>query len=256
MSQRLTRKEIKRDEVAEALTQATDWLRAHRNQLMAGAVAIVAAIALALGGWWWLDSRAKRANELLVRAMKVYAAPIDAVAANPDDPDAPSFADEASRRARAEQLFGQLESDFPFADAAEVAAVYLGRIAAAGGDLDRARTLWRGFVENHGDHLLAGEVRVNLLALDRQQGKGAEVAGELEAMLAQSPDERRLPGDVILVELARTYELLGRGDDAKSTWGRLVEEYPQSAYSALARQKAGPAAGLQPEAQTFTGFGS
>ena len=191
---------------------------------------------------------------MLAAAIKIYAAPIDAAAPKPDDPDAPTFADEAARRARAKAEFEQLKSGFPFARAAAVADVYLGRIALAEGDAERARQLWRGFIDHHGDHLLAGEVRVNLLALDRQQGHAADVATELEAMLAKAPDERPLPGDVILDELAQTYEQLGRAEDATSTYSRLAEEYPQSAYAAQARQKAGPAA--QAQAQALAGLGS
>lgn len=242
MNQRLTRKEIKRDEIAEWFGQTAEFLRRHRTALILGVVVVVVAVALAIGGFWWLATRSVRANELLVRAMAVYTAPIDAVAPKPDDPDAPTFADEASRRGRAKELFEQLAGGFPFADASDVANVYLGRIAVAEGDLERAGRLWREFVDEHREQVLAGEVRVNLLALDRQQGKAAEVAAELEAMLTKAPDQRPLPGDLILNELAATYEQLGREDDAKSTWSRLAEEYPQSVYAAAARQKAGPAA--------------
>jgi hypothetical protein len=241
MNQRLTRKEIKRDEVAEWFGDTAEFLRRHRTMLILSTAAVVAVLVLAVGGYWWLSTRSAGANELLARAITVYAAPIDAIAPKPDDPDAPSFADEASRRARAKELFEKLANGFSFADAADVADVYLGRIAVADGDLDGAARYWREFVDAHRGHVLAGEVRVNLLALDRQRGRGAEVAGELEAMLTKAPDDRPLPGDVILSELATTYEQLGRDGDAKSTWSRLAEEYPQSAYAAAARQKAGPA---------------
>jgi tetratricopeptide (TPR) repeat protein len=253
MSQRLTRKEIKRDQIGEWLEHSATAVKSHRRGIVVAVVAVVAAAALAGGGFWWLATQAARANEQLARATKVYAAPIEAVP-KPDDPDAPSFADEASRRARAEELFEELRSGHPWADAADLAEVYLGRIAVDQGDLDGAAERWRRFIDDHPDHVLAGEVRVNLLAVGRQQGKAAEVAAELEGMLAQGPDERPLPGDVILFELAQTYEQLGRDDDAKSTYGRLVEEHPQSPYTAAARQKAGPAAQLQ--AQALAGLGS
>ncbi len=50
-------------------------------------------------------------------------------------------------------------------------------------------------------------------------------------------DEKLLPGDVILYELAVTYESAGREDDAQSQYQRIIEEYPQSAYRAAAQQR-------------------
>ncbi len=254
MSQRLSRKEIKRDQVAEWVEHSTAALRSHSKGIFLGVGAVVAAILLVGGVFWWLNAQEGAANALLSRAVEVYAAPIVATDPKPDDPDSPSFADEASRRARAKELFEKLASDYSLTDAADVSDVYLGRLAADDGDLAAAARHWRKFVDAHPDHVLAGEVEVSLLTLDRQQGKAEGVAKELEAMLTKAPGERTLPGDVILYELARTYEQLGRDDDAKSTYGRLVEEYPQSAYTPVARQKAGPAA--QAQAQALAGLGS
>ena len=105
----------------------------------------------------------------------------------------------------------------------------------AEGQADRARELWNGFLDDHGDHLLAGQTRVNLLRLDRSQGKGAEVAQTLTAMLDES--EPPLPMDVILSELAITQEQLGKTQEAVQSWQRIVDEFPQSPYAREAREK-------------------
>lgn len=253
MNQRLTRKEIKRDEFAEWLGRSADYVGSHRHAIVLVAVAIVGTIVLAAAAVLWAGQRREKANELLTRALAVYRAPISADSPQPDDPDAPSFADEASRSARAGELFEEL-AGYNFVGAASVADVYLGRMAADAGDHERARELWRDFVDDHGDHLLAGEVRLNLIALDRQQGLAEQVVAELEGMLERAPDDRPLPGDVVLYQLAQTYDQIGRVDEARSTYARLVEEYPQSAYGAAARQKAGPDATAQ--AQALAGLGS
>jgi tetratricopeptide (TPR) repeat protein len=253
MSQRLTRKDIKRDEFAEWLGRSADYVGGHRRTLMMAGGIVLAVIVLAVGAFFWLAGRNDGANELLAEALEVYRAPIDAAAPKPDDPEEPSFADEAARRARARELFERLQG-YRFADAADVADVYLGSIALAEGDAERAHELWTGFVDGHSGHVLAGSVRVDLLSLDRQQGRAEQVATELEAMRDAGPDDRQLPGDVVLFELAETYAQLGRDDEARSTYARLVEEYPQSAYVAAARQKAGPDATVQ--AQALAALGS
>ncbi|HEX2251786.1 MAG TPA: tetratricopeptide repeat protein [Thermoanaerobaculia bacterium] len=249
MNQRLTRKEIKRDEFVEALERSAGFVERNARILVASAVAAAVLVLAGLGAWLWVGSRTTKANEVLTQALETYSAPIDPAAGEAEgseaeaNADEPSFPDVATRRARAKELFQQVRDGYGMTDPADVAAVYLGQIAAEEGQPDEARRLWESFLDDHGDHILAGEVRVNLFNLSREQGRHDEVAAELEAMLAAAPDDRVLPGDVVLNELATTYEAMGRGDEARDTWQRLVEEYPQSALASAARSKAGPAAG-------------
>src|SRR6185295_15587773 len=208
MTQRLTRKEMKRDDFATTVGKGMEYAESHARTLFVGLGVVVLAAVLFLVGRVFLGNRAEQANEALARAMKVYQAPIYAAAAKPDDPKAPSFADATARRNRAKQLFEAVRKDYGSADAADVAGLYLAQIAAEEGQLDRARELWTGFIDDHPKNLLAGEARVNLFHLDRQQGKGEDLAQRLKAMLEQ--DEPDLPKDVILYELATTQEQLGR----------------------------------------------
>ena len=46
-----------------------------------------------------------------------------------------------------------------------------------------------------------------------------------------------VPLDAVLLHLARTYKMAGRTEDAVKTYQRLVDEFPQSAYGADARQE-------------------
>jgi tetratricopeptide (TPR) repeat protein len=119
--------------------------------------------------------------------------------------------------------------------AGEVASVYLAQIAMAENQPDRARELWNDFLEEHEEHLLAGQTRLNLLRLDRSQGKGEEVAQTLTAMLDET--EPPLPMDVILNELAATQEQLGKKQEAIQSYQRIIDEFPQSPYAQEARQK-------------------
>lgn len=240
MNQRLTRKDMKRDELVEALERSRSFVETHSRLLVLAAVGVAVAVLVAAGVWWWLSHQEQEANAAVTEALEVYRAPVgpDAVAA---EPGGPTFPDQAARRARAKELFEDIRSSYRFADAADVAGVYLGQIAAEEGDTARARELWSDFADEHEDHLLADQVRVNLIHLDRAEGRGEELVAELQGMLDAAPRERHLPGDVVLYELARTYQELERGDEARATWQRLAEEYPASPYAAEAQQAAGPA---------------
>jgi tetratricopeptide (TPR) repeat protein len=236
MNQRLTRKEIKRDEFATAMERGVEYAGSHARSLIYAIAGVVLAGALAFGIHTFLGSRAERANQALAFAIKVQQAPITATGAPPDDPKEPTFSTEAARRARAKQLFAAIRQHYPFSGAADVAAVYLGHIALEEGQAGRARELWNGFVKAHGDHLLASEVRVNLLDLDRKEGKAAEVATQLKGMLEK--EQPPLPKDLILFELAQTQEQLGQSQEAAKSYRRILDDYPRSAYRQTAQQKA------------------
>lgn len=235
MTQHLTRREIKQDEFATAVGRGLEYAESHARTLLLALGAVVLLAILIVVGRAFMAERGEDANEALSRAMKVSQAPLDPETPKPDDPANPTFADPQARRARAKQLFEEVRSEYGSTDAADLAGLYLAQIAAEEGQLDRARELWTGFVDDHGDNLLAGQARVNLIHLDRQQGKGEELATRLRSMLDQKEPE--LPKDVILFELATTQEELGRKDDALKSWRLLAEEYPESGYRSEAQRK-------------------
>lgn len=239
MNERLTRKDMKRNELVEALERSRSFVETNARILVLAAIGVAVAFLVGAGIWWWLAYQSGKASTALAEALEVYRAPVGADAV-PAEEGGVTFPDAAARRARAAELFADVRSGYRFADAADVAGVYLGQIAAEEGDLERAAELWRDFIDEHDDHLLADQVRVNLIHLDRQQGRGEQALAELRTMLDAAPADRRLPGDVVLYETARTYEELGRDDEARATWQRLAEEYPASPYAAEAQQAAGP----------------
>ena len=236
MSERLTRKEIKRDEFVEAIERSAGFMERNARILVVAGVAVVVLVAAGFGIFWWLQLQEKRASAALTEALEVYRAPVGP-GAEPETAGGPTFADEAARRQRAAELFGSVRDDFGSSGSADVAGVYLAQIAVESGEVERARELWQEFVDERPDHVLAGQVRVNLIHLDRQEGRGEEVVSRLEPMLTADPGDRELPGDVVLWELAQTYDALGRGDEAQAAYRRLTEEYPTSAYAGEASQK-------------------
>lgn len=235
MNQRLTRQDMKRNELSTALGRGYEYAESHGRSILLAAGAALALVLIAGLFFMYRNSRAEKASTALARAIEVYQAPIDPAAPKPDDPVSPTFADEAARQARAKTLFQELYDDYGSTVAGDVAAVYLAQIAMAEGQPDRARELWNEFLADHEDHLLAGQTRVNLLRLDRSQGKAAEVEQTLSDMAVES--EPALPMDVILSELAQTQEQLGKTQEAVQTYQKIIDDHPQSPYAREARQK-------------------
>ncbi len=241
MSQRLTRKDIKRDEFASAVGRGVDFAESHTRELVATIVGVLLVVLISMLAYFYLSHRSDQANQALAAAVKVYNAPIDPTAPKPNDAADPSFASEAARQGRARQQLTKVRSDYRWTDAADVAGLYLAEIDATTGKVAAARELWSAFVKKHGNHVLAAQARIDLLELDRSAGKGQQVAQQLREMLDQS--DAPLPQDVILFQLATTLEQLNRDQEATQTYQRLVDEFPQSPYRQPAQQKL---AGLAP----------
>lgn len=231
----LTRKEIKRNELAEAVEKTVHYAESHRRPLLQGVAGVIALLALIGVFFLFRSSRASSAAKALSTAIHVYDAPLDATAPKPDDPVQPSFRDEASRRTKAKERFEAVRSRYGSTAAGAIASSYLGRIAAEEGDTAGARRLWQEVADAPPDPLLGAQVRLSLLKLDLAEGKKEEVAKSLEALLARS--EKPMPEDMILFELASVREQLGRTDDALSAYQRILDEFPRSPYGSEAQQR-------------------
>jgi TolA-binding protein len=240
MSQRLSRKEIKHDIREDRfrvwVADALEWVAGNTRLLAAIAGGIVLAVVAGVGAHYALEQRAERASEMLSLALRTHEAPIQANGAQPEHPTRPSFRDEESRRERAGELFAEIRERYPRTGAGAVAAIYLGRLELEEGDTEAAREHWEAFLRRHGDHMLASTVRLSLFAIEREAGRGEEVAEELRNMLQ---DRRKpLPEDTILYELARTLDDLGEQEEARVTYQRLGDEYPDSPYAQRALSRA------------------
>lgn len=234
MSERLTRKEIKQDiredEVQSFLLTAVEKVMERPKFYIGIVVGVLATLGLASGLVAYMDHRADQASLELAEAMRVYTAPVDAEQPDPDDPVNPIFASDDERRAKAKERLEAVGGGAP----GEVARLLEADMALAEGDAATARQMWQSFLDDHSDHVLAVSVRLNLLALDRAEGKAEEVASELQAQLDGTA--KNLPEDVLLFELAQTRDLLGQSEEARELYQRLVDEYPQSPYTAEARR--------------------
>lgn len=216
MSDRLSRKEIKRDEVLEGLARGVEVLQENARTIIA-AVAAVVLVAVGWAIWEGIDSgREERANQRLAEAL-------EAIREGGDDT--------AAARAELEAVLEAAGGT----RAGSVAHATLGTLAARDGDVDAARRHWSAFLERHREHALAAQVERNLIALDRDAGDRQALIERLRASLAAG--DSALSADVLLWELATTLEAEGRTTEALDAYGRLGEEHPNSPLAAQARER-------------------
>ena len=233
MSERLTVKEIKQDiredEFRSFVGRLFEKIEENPSAVVGSVVGIVALVLAVVGVFAFLDSRKANANEQLGEALRIFKAPIVEDGADPQA-TAPSFATDDERRARAKEALAEVSSG----DAAKVAQLLEADIALEEGDKETARKIWEDFLASNDDNLLSLSIRLNLIHLDRAEGRSAELANELQQELDGS--QKSLPEDVLLYELARTREALGESDVALELYQRIVDEYPTSPYTAQARR--------------------
>lgn len=240
MSDHLSREQLKRNELGEAVEASIHYAEGHLRFILTTVGALAAVALVGWGVFAWTASRRSSANDLLTRALKVSGAQIDA-AARPDDPVSPTFASEAARDARAKELFTQLDGQYGSTSVGRVGKLYLAEAARGAGDRATARALWEKYLDQDATSTLAATVRVNLFQLDREEGRSAALVDSLKKMLEDPA--KALPADLLLYQLALTYEQLGQSADARAAYRRIVDEHPQSPYLQAAQQQAGAPAG-------------
>lgn len=235
MNQRLTRKDIKRDEFTAAVGRSVEYAETHVRTLIYAVGGLLLLVALVVAFSYYRSGQQKKASQALAEATKAYHAQVTATGAKPNDPDEPSFPTDEARRTRAKELLTKVHKDYGSTAAGDVAGLYLAQIASDEGRLDEARKLWGDYADGHKGTMLGAEARLNLLALDRKQGKGEQVVQELRSMLEKG--DSPLPQDMILHELGATLEDLHRPQEAIQSYQRILDEFPQSPYRTDAQQK-------------------
>jgi tetratricopeptide (TPR) repeat protein len=236
MKHHLSRKEIKRDEVREALGRGVQYLRGHERTALWIVGGVLGALLIAALVVFFIGRREASAGGRLASALRVYGAEVDVFDSAPDDPEEPRFATDQERLDKAKASFTELVDDYGGTDAGQVAKTYLAEIAARQGDTETARKLWAEYLRDNPGSVLAVSVELNLLALDRQAGNLEQVRAGLERQLEEGAD-RTLPEDVVLYELAQTLDALGRETEAQDLLQRLVDDHPRSPFAFEARQR-------------------
>lgn len=235
MNDRLSRSEIKNDEVLEVLDRLLIFGRDHWQKLVGGILAVI----VVLLGFWGYSLHQGRQNTLaqvdLSKALMIAGAPIDPQFADPADPDDPSFPDEFSRATAARPLFEAVLASWPGRPAAITAEMFLAEQDVESGDTAAAEARWERVASSGSRNASVATAEMNLIRLQRSLGRLEDSRSRLEAQLDRK--DSSLPQDLVLSELATTLEELGDDENATATYRRLVEEHPTSSLTFQAQRK-------------------
>lgn len=232
------RRELKHDRFVD---EVGNWsVRARDNQrlLMILTVSGLVLAILIYGVYFYRSSREQRAQAALSAAIETIESPLQPPAGGQPVPDA-KFKTDAERLNAAEKQFREVETKFEGSDAADIAGLYMARIASSRGDAAGAKKRLQHFIDEHPKHLLVGAARYSLYQLRIENGEAASVVSELQGQLGKP--EASLPADTELLLLAKAYDVQGNADKSKETFRRIITEFPDSPYAVEAQRRLGPA---------------
>ena len=225
---RITRKQLKRNELVESFDKTVDYVSHHRRGAVEALVAAGAILIIAAGFFLFRGWRERQAGRELSAALEILETPL---AGDPAATGAPRTFRSAQEREREAMKHLQAASGKRGTSAGKAAQVILvargDKSAQSPGVLAKAARDYQAEV--------AAAAEIDSARLLSAQGKSTEAIDRLKRAI-ESP-KSAAPKDALLFALAETYEKAGSSADARATYQRIVNDYPNSPYRTDARQK-------------------
>jgi TolA-binding protein len=220
---------------AEAMTlQAIHFFTSKRREATA-LVAIVGVVAVLGGGYWfWHQHEQDKAHTLLADAMIVQAARIGPPAA-PGAAAGLTFPTERERAQAAIAKFKVAADAYPTTDAGLFSRYQEAALQLTLGNPAGAVAAYQLVVDRGGDGLYGQMARLGLAEAYARGGQFEQAITAYKELVQRK--DGQLPIDGILIQLGRVYRDAGKASDAQQTFNRLVDEFPDSPFSADAKKE-------------------
>jgi len=230
------RRHLKDNELAKAAATARQVVDERRGQATAIGIAIAVIAAAAIGYFWWTGRVSARAHTLLADALTVDEARIGPPpAAGSPAPAGLSFETARAKNQAALTKFKIVADEYPSTDAGIFARYRQAATYMALGEPASAATTYQQVIDKAGSSLYGQIARLGLAEAQAQTGQYEQAISTFKD-LAQRKDGE-VPVDGVLMRLGRVYVDAGKKSDAEQTFNRLVEEFPDSPFSADARRE-------------------
>jgi tetratricopeptide (TPR) repeat protein len=232
---RTERQHLKKNEFEVLAYQAIDLFTAKRREATTVAV-VLAVIGLAAASYWgWHQHVEDNAHALLAEAMVAQEARVGPPAEATGGSGGLSFPTERERAQAAVNKYKVAADTYPSTDAGVFARYQEAALQVSLGDMADAIKTYQTVIDRAGDGIYGQMSRLGLADAYARSGQ-YEQAITAYKELAQRKDGE-LPVDGILIQLGRTYRDAGKAADAQQTFNRLVEEFPDSPFTADAKRE-------------------
>jgi TolA-binding protein len=240
---RTERHHLKENELVQTIESARELLEGRQRQIVTAVIALVVVGIGFLGYQVFRQQSESRGQNLLADAMVALNARVVPAGEKTEGGDVPAAAtlgatgtfatEEAKLNAALPKLKAAADA-YPDSKAGITARYHLAGALAALGKHQEAIQAFDDVSKRAGSNSLYGRM-ARLGKADTQAH-----AGQLDAAIAtwkdmSSANTKDLPVDAILMELARAYAQKGNKEDARKTFTQIVDQHPDSPYSAEAR---------------------
>ena len=237
-AKRLTRREIvQSDKVQITLRQLYGW--GTQNAKWIVSVIVLAAIVLS-GSYLWRNYRQSHETELqreFAEALQIYHSPLagetDTESDNRKRKGKYQFASAPERHREALARFDALAQEYPSRRMGQLARYYVALNKRELGQPQEAKKILNSVID-HSDQTevknLARHSLAQIALLERNHEEAIRLLSEV--LEAPWPD---FPRQMVLLELAQTYEAQGNPEEALKQYRKIVTDYPSSEYDRQAQ---------------------
>lgn len=232
MNEKISRKDLKRNDLADSVGRTVEYVSSHRGGV-GKAVALAAGVAIVAVGFFLVKTyRESRAGKELSAGLAALQSPLatDAGASAATQ----TFPTTAARDQAADEHFRRAASHGGTAPGRAASVILAARAEKPPTALE---TFSRAARDSRAE--IAAAAQIDAAKLLASQGKASEAIDRLKR--AVEAPEATVPKDALLYALAQIYEQSGATVDARATYQRIVNDYPNSPYRADARGLSGVA---------------
>ena len=197
---RLTRHQLKQDELSARLATWTDYSVKHRKQLSLGLAIGLGVLAVAIGAFYFIRGAQNNAAAAFARALNTYHAPV--MASPPNVPNLEVYKTNDEKNQKALDAFNQVAKDYSYYAAGRLARYYAAICLRDLGKFPEAEKEFLALSQG-GDAQLASLAKVGLASVYEQSNRAAE-AENIYKDLEEHPSET-VPKSAAMVALADLY---------------------------------------------------
>jgi TolA-binding protein len=235
------RHRLKENEVASTVVRLKETYEANKNQITVGLVAVAVIVVAVVGVVMWRGRASSQAAAMLNDAMTAARAQVAPPAAapapgatTPAPPPAGSYPTEKARDEAALAKFMAVADGYPSSDSGIAARYHAAATLVALGRYPEAQQRYQEVMDRAGESIYGQMAKLGKANAEVAAGK---FDGAIAVYTALSADkDGALPVDGILMQLGRACNAAGKAGDARQAFKRIVDEFPQSPYSAEAKR--------------------
>ena len=230
------RHHLKQNEFVSGVVSVTGWYQHNKDKVTIAVGAVLAAVVLTGGYFWWQNRSAEQAGELMGVAMTVYQAPIVPPSSVPGAVQQPgSYPSEKARYEAALTAFQNVANTYSSSTSGIAARYHSAETLFSLGRLAEAHTAYQQVIDKGGNTVYGSMAKLGLASTMIAEGQNDQAIKTYEELAAVR--DGIVPVDGVLMQLAKAYEKIGKKSEARTTYKRVVDEFPDSPYVQSARQQ-------------------